>query len=227
MEDIVIQLGLKSYTLEIVETEEDRYDGLSAYDYIDEDEGMLFIFPHDGEHPMVMRGMEFPIDIIHLSQNGIITSINTGQVGDTVAYAGDPNSRYVIELLAGQVEEADLRVGMRIKLPASLAEYLANQYGVGMARKGGAPTITNGSPKVYDVKVTDIPAKESQLQVLDHEGKVISNIDMGARIFSRPHTKLLVETAKKGDDPENLKELGRLLVEMIYKQDTQEPEYST
>ena len=228
MNSLALKIGTKIYELEIAETADDLYEGLSGDDQIDPNEGMFFIFDEDGTHGMVMRGMDFPIDIIHLSQEGIVNTIASAEIDDPISYEGDVTTRFVIELMKGQATEAGLSVGDTIKLPVELHEYLAKTRGVGIARNGGTPTA-NASTRVkeYNIKVTDIPEQSDHLQVLGHDGEVLSNIKMGARIFSRPHTKILVEAAKIGDSPENLKALGQLMVQMIYKQDTQEPEYST
>jgi uncharacterized membrane protein (UPF0127 family) len=227
METIQIMIGNKPYILDVSETEEDRYEGLSADMELPDNEGMVFVFDEEGPHPMVMRGMEFPLDIIHITQEGVVTAVATGNPDDTMEFAGDTGSMYVIELAAGEAEEQGIRIASHIKLPAKLTQYIADRQGIGMAKNGGTPTLKEGAHvKKYNVQLTDIPELPDHLQVLDDGGKVISNIKLGARIFSQPHTKMLIEAAQAGDDPESLKKLGQMMVDMIHKQDTQPPEYS-
>lgn len=228
MEDVSIKLGDKVFTLEIAETPDDRYDGLADDPDLADNEGMIFIFEGDGPHPMVMRGMEIPLDIVHVNGEGVINTIATAEPGDAFEFEGDVNSRYVIEVGAGEIQKAALYPGSRIKLPSSFTQYIGSKYGVGTARKGARmENAGNVNIKMYDVKTTDIPEKGDHMQVLDHDGKVISNIKEGARIFSRPHTKELVAAANAGEDDESLKRLGMMIVNMIHQQDTQKPEYST
>ena len=49
----------------------------------------------------------------------------------------------------------------------------------------------------------------------------------GERIFSRIHTKELLDLVKKTPTVENLVALGRKMVDIIKKQGTQKPEYVT
>lgn len=226
MEDVSVKINNKTYLLEIVETPEDRYDGLADSDYLDNNEGMLFVFNEDSSQPMVMRGMEFPIDIIHIDSEGMVNSVVTAQLEDTEEFEGESNSRYVIEIAAGEAASTGIVVGTIVNLPASFFTYIADKYSVGMARHGAeAQGLGNG--KKYSVKTTDIPEKPGKLQVLDHDGKVISNIELGARIFSREDTRALIKIASGGKTPETMRLLGKMMVEMIPKQDTQPAEYST
>lgn len=228
MEDVFIEIGGKEYRLDISETPEDRYDGLSDEYELPDNEGMIFIFDDEGPHPMVMRGMEFAIDIIHLTNEGIITGVVSAEPKDNRSFSGSNDSLYVIELVKGQAKEQGIKIGTQINLPSEFTQYVADRQGIGVAKHGGIATLKQGAHvKKYIPKVVDIAELPDHLQVLDHNGEIISNIKLGARIFSIPHTKQLVDTAMQGDTPENLKKLGQMMIEIIIKQDTQKPEYST
>jgi len=58
--------------------------------------------------------------------------------------------------------------------------------------------------------------------VLDEDGKVQGNLLGEERIFSRKDTAKLMRMAEKKE----FKKLGKAMVEMIHRQDTQEPEYA-
>ncbi len=64
--------------------------------------------------------------------------------------------------------------------------------------------------------------------VLDSEGKTQAVIKSGERIFSRKNTKTLIKLAKKADASESdsdYRKLGRKIFKYIAEQDSREPEY--
>ena len=56
----------------VADTPEARQQGLSGRAGLGESEGMLFVFPKDGEYAFWMKDMRFSIDILWLSGNGTI-----------------------------------------------------------------------------------------------------------------------------------------------------------
>ena len=72
----------------------------------------------------------------------------------------------------------------------------------------------------------DVAARQGSMQVLDDGGRILMNIDGGERIFSIKDTDNIVSLSKKIDAGEaDEEELGKLMEEIIHRQDTQEPEY--
>ena len=67
-----------------------------------------------------------------------------------------------------------------------------------------------------------------KMLVLNSEGKSQMEIDGGERIFSRPHTKILIRFAKKAYSSEkdsDFKNLGKRLFKFLQTQEDTEPEY--
>ena len=58
----------------------ERYVGLSNTESLGDDEGMLFVHGSTGNHTIVMRDMDFPIDVIFVDENGTITRIYHAEV---------------------------------------------------------------------------------------------------------------------------------------------------
>lgn len=97
---------------------------------------------------------------------------------------------------------------------------------------GGRPINTKVSevttrPKegTYILVETDIKAEKDKMQVLGKDCEVLTNMHGGERIFSRTHTKKLIELAKKGKTKAHFKVLGRYMYKVVNKQDTQEVQY--
>ena len=67
-----------------------------------------------------------------------------------------------------------------------------------------------------------------KMLVLNSEGKSQMELDGGERIFSRPHTKILIRFAKKAYSSEkdsDFKNLGKRLFKFLQTQEDTEPEY--
>jgi len=102
-----IQVGSTTITVELATTEAEREQGLSGRASLAEGSGMLFVFDEDGDWGIWMKDMQFAIDILFLSENGSVVSINANVSPDT--YDTDPPQifypplavRYVLELPAG------------------------------------------------------------------------------------------------------------------------------
>lgn len=103
----------ETYRLEVVDTEAGREKGLSERDALPQGEGMLFVFPEDDDWPIWMLQMRFPIDIIWLDANKTIVGIKENATPGSYpeAFRADAQSRYVIELNAGDVASLSLKKG--------------------------------------------------------------------------------------------------------------------
>ena len=68
---------------------------------------MLFVFDEDGDWGIWMKDMQFPIDILYISQNGSVVSIdanispNTYDTNPPEVFYPPLAVRYVLELPAG------------------------------------------------------------------------------------------------------------------------------
>jgi hypothetical protein len=67
---------------------------------------------------------------------------------------------------------------------------------------------------------------EGELHVLDEDGKIQMNVAGNERVFSRIHTKQLYNLAVKAQEPTDYRRLGRAMVRMITRQNTQKPQFS-
>lgn len=133
----IIEIGDRSFTLEVVADDASRTLGLGGRTEIPADGGMLFSFPDSRIRHFVMRDCLVDIDIIFLDAAGNITAMHhmpveppqTSEETDREyelrlkRYPSRFNARYAIELQGGMLENLDLRVGQTIDLPTKrLAE---------------------------------------------------------------------------------------------------------
>ncbi len=113
--------------VEIVDTAEERAQGLSERTEIGETDGMLFVFDTTDHHRIWMKDMLFPIDIIWISEDLTVVSIDNSVQPDTYPRtfsAGTP-TRYVIETAARYTETFGITVGAKVRLPVEVSKRIA------------------------------------------------------------------------------------------------------
>ena len=108
-----IQLGGQTARVTVADTESARQQGLSGRTGLAADEGILFVFPEDGEHAFWMKDMLFSIDILWLSADGKVVYMAENVSPDTYpqSFRPDVPARYVLELPAGYAKEYNVIIG--------------------------------------------------------------------------------------------------------------------
>ncbi len=115
-------LNGQKVTLDVANTEKLRETGLSGRNNLNDNQGMLFLFDEPGIPTFWMKGMKFPIDIIFLNSNKIVTIYKNVPAPKTTTET--PNTYYqptypsdkVIELKAGASDKYNLHQGDTINL---------------------------------------------------------------------------------------------------------------
>jgi uncharacterized membrane protein (UPF0127 family) len=106
-------VGGKTYTVEVVETKYLLEKGLSGHKPLLASEGMFFVFQTPQKYGFWMKDMTFPIDIIWLDQNFKISHIENNVKPETYpkVFYPETDSKYVLELQAGQSEISNFKIG--------------------------------------------------------------------------------------------------------------------
>lgn len=109
----------ESISFEIMDTDEERAQGLSGRTHIPEDYGMLFVFDRDGQYGFWMKDMKESIDILWLTHEGEVVEINAEVSPDTYPTSFYPPHaiRYVLEMKAGEAHRQGFEVGSVLDLP--------------------------------------------------------------------------------------------------------------
>ncbi len=111
-----------TFTLDVADTIKKREQGLSGRKSLGEKQGMLFVFDAPTIPSFWMRDMKFPLDILFLNSNKIITIYENVQILDKkttpqgVFYQPTSPSDKVIELNAGSVKKYNIKVGQDVTL---------------------------------------------------------------------------------------------------------------
>jgi uncharacterized membrane protein (UPF0127 family) len=105
-------------TVELAETAEERYTGLSEHESLGPNEGMLFVYENEAMRTFVMRSMSFPIDIVFVGADGRITQIHHAPVEDDnedlTEYGGV--GQWVLEVPYNWTTEHGVEVGDRVHI---------------------------------------------------------------------------------------------------------------
>lgn len=119
--EATIVLKEERLTVEVARTPEQWYKGLSGRETIGTD-GMLFFFSKAGEHAMVMRNMQFPIDIVWLDHSVVVDIAPSAppepEASEEALFVYQPRvpATMVLELSAGWAEAHGLQVGDKMEV---------------------------------------------------------------------------------------------------------------
>lgn len=108
-------------TAEVVDTTKSRELGLSGRKNLNGDKSMLFIFPRSGRYGFWMKDMNFPIDILWISEQGtVVYVVENAKPEDylkDIKYINDgPDALYVLELPANRARELGIYLGVKLQI---------------------------------------------------------------------------------------------------------------
>lgn len=124
-----IQFGSERIMLEYARTFEEKARGLSLRESLPQNRGMLFVFHEPAQWAIWMKDMQFSIDIVWISDKGRVVHIEERVSPDTfpTAFIPPENALYVLEVGAGVVEAAGVKVQDQLIIPLSAAELDQNE----------------------------------------------------------------------------------------------------
>ena len=107
------------FNVEIVSSQEELSTGLMFRKSLNENSGMLFIFPEENFHSFWMKNTLIPLDIIWInSDNEIVFIKHNAQPcleNDCENFTSNEKALYVLELNSGIANEIGLEVGDNVK----------------------------------------------------------------------------------------------------------------
>ena len=120
---IKIDLGRYFIQAKIVTTERDQEQGLSDVIALGAHEGMWFAWAAEGQRSIWMKDMFIPLDIIWLDKNKKVVLIEKNiqppkmgtQIDKLKIYGINTYAQYVLEVNAGVVQQAGIKVGDTIR----------------------------------------------------------------------------------------------------------------
>lgn len=116
--DIPIAVRLNGTVIEVdtAVTNQSRYQGLSGRDSLGSKNGLLFIFDKEDHYGIVMRDMNFSIDVIWINKEMEIVDIKPifRPNDKSIAEPAEP-ALYVLEVNAGLTEIHDIEIGDKVQ----------------------------------------------------------------------------------------------------------------
>lgn len=195
MKEITIQIEDKTYNVQVVESEDEKVQGLSNTEELPLD-GMLFDYSSDPQSELTFNtiDMNYPIDIIFINSNYEVTAVELGE----------PKSDEIIECVADEDEsiiyvlETNANSGIKVGDEFEIEDEDVDDEEVN---------------KMYIIGLDGNPQFE-----------LIGGERIFSRIHTRKLIKL-AKRANKSKKDSDYKKLGKTLFNIIEIQNTQEPEY--
>lgn len=120
-ESATVKVNNQTFKVGIADTPEELQRGLSGRNSLPKDQGMLFIYKNKDYHSFWMKDMKFPIDIIFIDGNKIISIAKNApiplpnQTGLPIFRSGGPNDK-VFEINAGLSDKYNIKVGDKVEI---------------------------------------------------------------------------------------------------------------
>ncbi len=117
-------INAHTWYVEPVWTAQDRSKGLSGRTHLNENSGMLFIFPDSRKRTFWMHGCLIRLDLALIGPDLRIVAIHTMHVeADFIGrteYTSDTEAQFALEVPAGALERARVRVGDTVQFAGAI-----------------------------------------------------------------------------------------------------------
>ena len=114
----ILRVGNKIVMVEIVDSDDERGQGLSGRDALKNDQGMLFVFDEPGRPSFWMKDMNFPLDFIWIYEDAVVEVRENvpAAIEGGVARTYEPTipATMMLEVNSGWVKQYGIRVGDRV-----------------------------------------------------------------------------------------------------------------
>jgi uncharacterized membrane protein (UPF0127 family) len=107
------------FTVEVASTRKQRQQGLMHREFMDQDKGMLFIFPQTGPFRLWMKNTKIPLDMLFIDELGVVNYIHPmAEPLSTITIKSEEPVKAVLEINGGLSEKLGITPGSRIVYPA-------------------------------------------------------------------------------------------------------------
>ena len=105
---------IEGLDLEYATTPEEQQKGLMHRDYLDENTGMLFIYPQDMVVKFWMKNTKIPLDVIFISRGGNVLDIKQLEPFSEERVGYNFPCKYALEVNQGWAQTNNIKVGDNI-----------------------------------------------------------------------------------------------------------------
>ena len=114
---VELTVGEQTVMAELAVTAEERSWGLQGREGLEPDHGMLFFFERALRPRFVMKSVSFPLSAAFLRADGVVTSIERMDPGQTWPVSSTVPVNYVLEMEQGWFEQHGVVPGTRFAIP--------------------------------------------------------------------------------------------------------------
>lgn len=114
---IATAAGDRIFSIEIADTDRKREIGLMYRRFMEDDRGMLFIFPVTRRLGFWMKNTPMALDLVFAGEDGRIVAIRPGEPFSEAPISPPEPARFVLEVKAGIAKRNGLAVGDRLHHP--------------------------------------------------------------------------------------------------------------
>lgn len=107
--------------VELAVTNEEHMKGLMYRDSLEDNKGMLFVFPEEKKLSFWMKNTYVPLSVAFINEEGRITQIETMEPQSLGLHESREKVRYALEVKSNWFEIHNIRVGDMVKLPRIIA----------------------------------------------------------------------------------------------------------
>jgi uncharacterized protein len=113
---VMVSLDISGYSLtaEVAHTPVSRAKGLMHRDSLDENSGMLFVFPKADRHSMWMLNTHIPLSVAFVDNNGIILNIADMTPHTKTVHGSVGLAKYALEMNQGWFSARGIQAGEKI-----------------------------------------------------------------------------------------------------------------
>jgi len=114
-----VTINEQTFDVEVADEDEERIKGLSDRDSLDKDKGMIFIFEEKSKYGFWMKNVNFPLDLIYISDNTIVDIVKNAEPvaedsTDIQIYEPKEDANYVLEIYGGLSDEYGFEIGNEV-----------------------------------------------------------------------------------------------------------------
>ncbi|MCH6555639.1 MAG: DUF192 domain-containing protein [Chloroflexi bacterium] len=114
-------------TVELARTPAERRRGLMSREELQEDGGMLFVFPQDTTTGFWMKDTLIPLSIAFIAEDGAILDVQDMEALSEERHRPPQPYRYALEVNQGWFQEHGLGPGDRVEIPDSVSGATAGE----------------------------------------------------------------------------------------------------
>lgn len=113
---VTMLIGGNKLTVELAANGQQRYMGLSFRQFMDDNAGMLFVYPEERPLTFTMRNTLIPLSIAFISKDMVINEIHHMNVGPGQLFDSRSPAKFALEVNQGWFEENGVKPGASIVL---------------------------------------------------------------------------------------------------------------